>query len=236
MGIKTCNCTSNNRAVNIGRGMKIIIFSLASAFLINFSPVAVHADDTVKSLVVNLTHSERWNLFADRLLKLHKKIINENNVRVAEKLGGYHNRPDFFKDVQYIDRKTNRLLSRVLWETRNPELVHSMEIYYYDKQGRVIRDYGVSYLTSGRAAPMLTMINFHSYKGGLHAFRQFDASNNRELERCEGKDNGKNVDIVLDGSDILEFEDLPKSIMTSRQYKKCFSGLPKTAGKYLTPQ
>jgi hypothetical protein len=111
-----------------------------------------------------------------------------------------------------------------------------MEVYLYDKQGRVTRDYLVSYLVDGRAAPMQALINFHGYNDKLHAFRQFDASNNRTFERCEGSDNGTPVNISLGESDILEMEDLPKSIMTSAAYKKCFKGIPATAKGYLTPK
>ena len=83
---------------------------------------------------------------------------------------------------------------------------------------------------------MQTTINFHAYAGKLHAFRQFDASNNRTYERCEGSYRGKEVNIDLDESDIIEFEGEPKTVMTTALYRKCFAGLPKRAGKYLTPQ
>jgi len=194
------------------------------------------AEDRAQSVLVNLTHTERWNRYADKMLELHKKIIGEHDIRTTEELGGYFRQPEFYKDIKYYDKKTDRLLSRVQWEVKNPKLVHSMEIYIHNKAGQVVRDYGVAYLTDGRNAPMQTMINFHSYPGKLHAFRQFDASNNRTFERCEGQYKGKSVYISLSEMDILEIEDLPKSIMTSVEYKKCFAGLPTTAGKYLTPQ
>ena len=210
--------------------MLAIGLTLASITTTTFS------EDRVQSVLVNMTHTERWNRFADKMLELHKKIISAHDIRTTEELGGYFRQPEFFKDVRYYDKKTDRLLSRVQWEAKHPELVHSMEIYFYDEQGRVNRDLGVAYLTDGRNAPMQTMINFHSYPGKLHAFRQFDASNNRIFERCEGQHKGKQVYISLSEMDILEIEDLPKSVMTGAEYKKCFAGLPTTAGKYLTPQ
>lgn len=192
--------------------------------------------DSVQTLMTQMTHAQRWNRFADKLLELHKTRLANREIRTTEHVGSYSDMPDFFRDVHYYDKKTNRLLSRVQWETRPPNNVHNMEVYFYDRKGRVLRDFGVAYLTNGREAPMQTMINFHAYSGKLHAFRQFDASNNRTFERCEGTYRGKEVDIHLDEGDILEFEGEPNTIMTTPLYKRCFGGLPLTAGKYLTPQ
>lgn len=214
---------------------KITQMSAVGLVLVAISTMTV-AVDRSQSVTVNLTHTERWNRFADKMLEMHRNIVAENDIRTTEKLGGYFRQPGFFRDVKYYDRKTDRLLSRVQWEVKNPDRVHSMEIYFHNKSGKVIRDYGVAYLTDGRNAPVQTMINFHSYPGKLHAFRQFDASNNRTFERCEGQYKGKPVYISLSEMDILEIEDLPKSVLTSAEYKKCFAGLPTTAGKYLTPQ
>jgi hypothetical protein len=196
----------------------------------------VAADDSVKSIVQNMTHVERWNRFADKMLGLHKQRIAEHDIRTSEKLGGYFRMPEFYKEVKYIDKSSGRLISLVQWETQNPDQVHTMEIYFHDQQGRVSRDFGLAYLTDGRNAPVQTLINFHAYPNGLHAFRQFDASNNLVYEKCEGKYKGKKVNISLSEMDLLEFEDKPKSVLTSEAYKTCFAELPKTAGKYLTPQ
>jgi hypothetical protein len=196
----------------------------------------VVAADNVKNMPIMMTHVERWNRFADELLALHRQIVSETEVRTTEKTGGYYRQPKFYKEVRYFDKKSGRLLSMVQWETEHPDRVHSMEVYIYDSRGKVIRDYGVSYLVDGRQAPMQTLINFHGYSGQLHAFRQFDASNNRIYENCSGSDNGKPVSISLGESDILEFEDMPKSVMTSSSYKKCFRGIATTARDYLTPR
>jgi hypothetical protein len=209
---------------------------VAMALVFSLQATALQAEDGVKSILVDLTHTERWNRFADKLIELHKQLISETEVRTTEKTGGYYRRPDYYKEVRYFDKKNGRLLSKVQWETEHPELVHSMEVYIYDQQGRVTRDYLVSYLVEGRAAPMQALINFHAYNGELHAFRQFDASNNRTYEHCEGSDNGKVIDISLGESDILQLEDLPKSVMTSPTYKKCFKGVVTTARDYLTPR
>lgn len=214
--------------------MKKTGLGILAMLLLLGSPV--QADDSVKKILIDMTHTERWNRFADKMLALHEQRISQFKIRTTEKLGGYYRMPDFYKEVRYIDSATDRLISLVQWETKKPDLVHYMELYFYDTQGRVERDYGLSFLTDGRNAPMATMINFHAYNGKLHAFRQFDASNNRLYEFCEGTYKGKPVEIKLIEMEILEFEDLPKSIMTSPEYKACFKGLPATAGKYLTPQ
>lgn len=194
------------------------------------------ADDAVKSILVDMTHTERWNHFADKLMELHKATLSQYKIRTTEEIGGYYRQPKFFKDVRYFDADSDRLISRVQWERKHPDLVHNMEVYFYDDKGRIVRDFGVAYLTDGRNAPMQTMINFHAYPDGLHAFRQFDASNNLVYERCEGEYKGQKVYISLSEMDILEIEDLPKSVMTSTEYRACFGELPKSAGKYLTPQ
>lgn len=212
----------------------ITIMVLLSGLVTGIQPAT--ADDTVKSILTDMTHVARWNRFADKLLELHKSIIAQHEIRTTESTGGYFREPDFYKDVHYYDAKSGRLLSHVQWETKHPDRVHFMEVFNYDKKGRVIRDFGVAYLTEGRNAPVQTLINFHAYPKDLHAFRQFDASNNRIFERCDGKYKGKEVSIKLSEMDILEVEDLPKSILTSPEYKACFAGLPHSAGKYLTPQ
>jgi hypothetical protein len=212
----------------------IIILVMLGGLVTGIQPAT--AEDSVKSILTDMTHVKRWNRFADKLLELHKSIIAQHEIRTTESTGGYFREPNFYKDVHYYDAKSGQLLSHVQWETKHPDRVHFMEVFIYDKKGRVIRDFGVAFLTEGRNAPVQTLINFHAYPKGLHAFRQFDASNNRIFERCDGNYNGKEVSINLSEMDILEVEDLPKSILTSPEYKTCFAGLPHSAGKYLTPQ
>ena len=216
--------------------MKVSILILVTLCGVFVGPLQATAGDEVKSVLTNMTHVERWNRFADKLLELHNKIISQHKIRTTESIGGYFREPNFYKDVHYYDAESGRLLSHVQWETEHPDRVHFMEVYIYDKKGRVIRDFDVAYLTEGRNAPVQTLINFHNYSGELHAFRQFDASDNRIFEHCDGKYKGKKVKMNLSELDILELEDQPKSLLTSPEYKKCFGGLPNSAGKYLTPQ
>jgi len=200
------------------------------------APVQATADEKVETILTNMTHVQRWNRFADKVLELHKSVISKHKIRTTEKLGGYYRQPDFYKDVHYYDADTGRLLSRVLWETKHPNVVHYMEVYRYDKKGRIDLDFDVGFLTDGRNAPVQTLINFHHYSGDLHAFRQFDASNNRIFEHCDGKYNGKDVNVDLSEMDLIDLEEKPDGFLSSKLYKECFGDLPKTAGKYLTPQ
>ncbi len=197
----------------------------------------VSAADTVRPLDPNVDHVTRWIWFVDAVHALHEKQIKGKDIKIETTKGGYARLPDFYQEKKYTDKKTGRLLSKVLWETKNDDLLHSIEVYVYDKKGRVIRDFGGSYLTHSRAAPQQTLISLHVYNQGLHAIRQFDATDARIFELCEGTFRGKKIAMRLGDMEILEYEDEPVSPMTTPLYKACFKGLPvKSAGKYLTPQ
>lgn len=197
----------------------------------------VSAADTVRPIDPNADHVTRWTWFVDAVHVLHKKQIKGKDIKIETSSGGYARLPDFYQEKKYIDKKNGRLLSKVLWETKDDDLLHSIEVYIYDKKGRVTRDFGGSYLTHSRAAPQQTLINLHAYNQGLHAVRQFDATDARIFELCEGTFRGKKIDMRLGDMEILEYEDEPVSPMTTPLYKTCFKGLPvRSAGKYLTPQ
>jgi len=70
----------------------------------------------------------------------------------------------------------------------------------------------------------------------LHAFRSFDASGYRVIERCTGSLNGQNVNLLLDEDEIYEALGDSQGIMASEIYQACFGDLQTGAGKYLTPQ
>lgn len=74
---------------------------------------------------------------------------------------------------------------------------------------------------------------FYAYRPTLTAFRKFDASGRRVYEDCEGKFQGKAVDIELDEFDMAREH---AGEMQTAVYRACFASLPATAGKYLTPQ
>lgn len=209
---------------------------LAALFMIVVGVTPVFAA-SILPINPNDDHVTRWNWFVDAVYALHKKQIKGKDIKIETTSGGYARLADFYKAEKFIDKKTGRHLSTVMWETKNPALIHSIEVYVYGKKNRIIRDFGGSFLTHSRAAPQQTLINLHVYNQGLHAYRQFDATNVRTYEFCEGKFRGKKIEIRLDDMEILEYEDEPESPMTTPVYKACFKGLPvKSAGKYLTPQ
>lgn len=182
-------------------------------------------------------HVTRWNKFVDDIHALHKRQIKKYDYRVETRIGGYSGDLKFYKEEKFIDKASGRLLSIIQWEREHPDHIHSIDVYVYDKKGRVKRDYSALYLTFSRNAPQQTLVNLYAYNGDLKAWRQFDASNERIGERCSGTYKGKKVDIEMDDMDILDATDVKDGPFSKPDYKACFRGLPVDgAGKYLMPQ
>ena len=183
------------------------------------------------------THVRTWNQFAQNILSFHRQRIKGLNVEIKEKTGGYANLPDYYKEENvYLD---GRLIATIMWERETPEQLHSIEVFVHDDKGRVIRDFIAAYLPHYHNAPTQTLISFHNYNNGLHAFRTFDASGYRIIERCTGSYKGKDVDFILDEDEIAEALDdeyQKKGIMLTSDYKNCFGDLQQDVGIYTTPQ
>lgn len=177
-------------------------------------------------------HIITWDAFARSVLALHHKLISEVRVIKKTKTGGYAHMPDFYIEDSYYAIRTHKLISRVQWEKAHPKMLHTIEVYIYDDEGRVTRDFTAAYLPGYHKAPTQTLISLHNYNGDLHAFRTFDASGYRIDEGCRGKYRGKKVELILDEDEIAD--GVP--VMKTAEYKACFEGLQTTAGKYLTPQ
>lgn len=177
-------------------------------------------------------HILTWQAFAKNTLSLQRKLISEQPVEKKTTIGGYEGMPDFYIQDSYYNAKTHKLISQVQWEKANPKQLHTIEVYIYDDQGRVIRDFTAAYLPYYNRAPTQTLISFHHYVGELHAFRTFDASGYRIDEGCRGRYQGHDVEFILDEDEIAEGS--PE--MKSELYKICFEGVRKKAGKYLIPQ
>lgn len=178
-------------------------------------------------------HVRLWNKFANDTLNLHKKLIAGKNLQVKTRIGSYANVKDFYVEQRYLDN--GRLISQVQWEKENPKTLHTIEVYVHDKKGQVIRDFLAAYLPFYHNAPTQTLISFHHYSDHLHAFRSFDASGDKVLERCTGKDkNGQEINLLLDEDDLIND---PDDLIGSKDYKACFTGLKQnTLGKYINPQ
>ncbi|MCW9030432.1 MAG: hypothetical protein OQK58_02990 [Gammaproteobacteria bacterium] len=195
-----------------------------------FTAFIVSATEAMKG---DSKHVRVWNKFTSDSLSLHKKLTDGKALQVKTRIGGYANAKDFYIEQRYLDKGT--LISQLQWEKEQPTTLHTIEVYVHDKQGRVIRDYMAAYLPFYHNAPTQTLISFHHYSGKLHAFRSFDASGDKVLERCTGKDNkNQDVNLLLDEDDL--FND-PDEIIGSEEYKLCFAGLKQNElGKYIIPQ
>ncbi len=182
-----------------------------------------------KSVQENPAQVREWNRFVERLHNVHRNILRNHKVRTREETGGYAGQPDFYREVSYLDAETDRLLSRVRWERSKPDTIHVIEIFFYDEQGRLERDYSAAFLPRHRNAPYQTLINVHRYNGDLHAFRQFDASGTRIYEHCSGSWFDQPVSIALDEPLIAT----PDALLQSEPYTACFGYMPTRPGRYI---
>lgn len=182
------------------------------------------------------SEAKRWNRYVDDLYGLHKKQIASKSVEIKERVGGYFQQENFYKEQSFYDKKTGKLLSLIQWEKRQPKNIHVIQVFFYDNKGRPSYDYAASFRTDDHDDPATTEISLFDYPKGLRVFRQFNASNEITYEQCQGTWKGKPVDINLDVVDLEEFRDEPNTIMTTPKYSACFGGLPKSVASYLPPK
>lgn len=190
-----------------------------------------HAAESMKE---DNQHVRSWNAFAENVYQLHQKLSQVDGVSTKTRIGGYAQMPEFYREERFYIGE--RLISKVQWEKAQENVLHSIEVFIHDDQGRVIRDYTAAYLPTYRNAPTQTLISLHRYHDQLHAFRSFDATGYRIIERCTGRLEGREVHILLDEDEIDEALGDPKSIMASVEYQACFGDLQAEAGMYLLPQ
>lgn len=190
----------------------------------------------VRPMKEDKTHVNTWNDFATALFQLHKRQLKGRKIRKTSVVGGYSGRPAFYKEVSYIDADSGKMLSRIQWEKENPTRIHTIEVFIYDKQGRMVREFSAAFLPDYRNAPTQTLINFYAYNGKLTGMRQFDAGNDLIYENCKGEFKGKKVNIRLFEEDLHGSDSDIEKLMKSKLYKTCMKGLPAKAGKYLMPQ
>lgn len=198
--------------------------------------VSISFTCTAASVKGDNVHVRTWNKFADDILALHKRMLKKKKLKKTNRTGGYFGNPGFYNEEDFTDEANGKLVSRIQWESENPENLHSIEVFIRDKKGRVIRDYAAAYLPSYRNAPTQTLVSFHIYNGKLVAYRTFDASGDRIGERCVGMLKGQEVNFLLDEDEILNALEGDSDRMEQPDYKACFKGLREEAGKYLTPQ
>jgi len=201
------------------------LLTLASAVLL---PCPAGAQSQLRD---NAEHVRRWNDFADQLLAIHRHWLATLPTTKTERLSGYAGRPKSFVEATYKDPASGRVRSRVRWLTAKPDTAQTIEIFFYDDQGRVTQDFSAAYLIEFRNAPVQTLINLHFHDSKLHAFRQFDASGNRIYESCRGRYFDAAVDVSLDEGSIPP----SPAEVAPELYLSYFGLLPNHAGRYLHP-
>jgi len=205
---------------------------MLTVIFIIFSCLSVTTSYAEKTVQENKKTVNLWNNFVEDIYKLHLKQTSQSEINKTKRSGSYHRRPDFFQEIKYYDKSSNNLLSRIEWETNNPEKIHSIEVLVRDKKDKVIREYSASYLPGFRNAPYQTLINLHHYSDKLHSFRQFDASDNLIYEVCRSL-SSKNKLFEHDDYEIPD--NYKHGIGATKSYQRCFKPLPKTAKAYLIP-
>jgi len=198
---------------------------------------ALQAKQRLTPLTEDTKQVAQWNRFADALYTVHESRIKNASIRTEKEIGGYGgvNAGDFYTEVRYFDTQKDLLLSKIQWELERPNVIHNIEIFIYDDEGNLVRDYYAGYLPHHRNAPLHTMINFYGDEEGLKSFRQFDASGERIYEQCFGKHFSDDVDISLDNDEWLAPTKEWLTLVASEPYVACFGDTPKAVGKYIDP-
>ena len=167
--------------------MKRITF-LFLTFIIFINPsFSAKNLNTLKSDQVQI---DKWNNFVDELYKLHLSKIKNIEIKTTEIIGGYgggFNNKKFYREISYFNKTSNQLISKIQWEVENPDNIHTIEVFLYDKTGKIKTDFYARYLPYARNSPIQTLINLHNYDDQLHSFRQFDANGALIYETCRGK-------------------------------------------------
>lgn len=197
------------------------------------------AADQVRAVSVQEDQVRTWNRFAEGVLQLHHSQLLGRKIEQTEEFGGYRGLPRFYRQVTYRDADSKRVLGRIQWEHARPDRVHSIEVYVYNTEGRLLRDYMVWYLPQARNAPRATAINLYHYEDELRGWRQFDASDERTYEKCSAWRDGKEQRTLIELSEDKLVEALAeptKGVMAGALYRRCFASLADSAGRYLDPQ
>ena len=204
--------------------MKFIIKKLSLILLLTLISQTGRAE--LQSVAPANDIPKQLNQFVDKLLILHKQLVKQTPHIEKHRTGGYSNLPDFYNEIQSFNQQTNTLTSIVQWERANPEVIHSIEVFLRDEQGRPVKDFSASYLAKHHNAPMQTLITLHYYNKDLHGFRVFDALGVRIFDICRGSFNGKKVNIDLDDDygELSEALEDKNGIMSSDEYLACFGG------------
>lgn len=196
------------------------------------------ASNKYNTLKIDQVHVNKWNDFVSELYQLHLDKIKNIPLQTKETIGGYGGtfaNKNFYREVSYFNKNTNKLLSKIQWEVDNPDTIHTIEVYLYDDLGRIKIDYYARYLPDARNAPVQTLINLHNYNDNLHAFRQFDANGELIYETCRGLFFNEKINLHLDDEEIVDFRNENSDEMLNEAYSYCFTNVAKNASDYLHP-
>ena len=181
---------------------------------------------------------KKWNDFVTELYELHIDKTKNIPIRTTEIIGGYgggFNNKEFYREISYVNKNTNKLISKIQWEVDNPNTIHTIEIFVYDARGNIKTDFYARYLPYARNAPVQTLINLHSHNDDLHAFRQFDANGELIYETCRGRFFNQEINLHLDNEEIQDFKIHNTDELLEETYNACFLNLAQTATAYLSP-
>lgn len=216
--------------------MKIIIFLFLFVVIQLFN--VAYSKNNSNSMKSDAKQIKTWNNFASELYQLHIYQISKVPFRTSETVGGYGGgfaNKRFYKEITYYNKTTNKIISVIQWEIENPKNIHTIEVFLYDKQGKVKTDFYARYLPYARNAPVQTLINLHAYDDRLHSFRQFDANGALIYETCRGDFFNKKINLHLDDEEIIAFRTQNGDDFINEAYTSCFLTTPKTAVDYLHP-
>lgn len=211
-----------------------------SAILLSFIMVILSPVNATQNTIMKTdkVHVKKWNNFVSELYQLHVNKTKNIPIRTTETIGGYGGgfaNKEFYREVSYINKNTNKLISKIQWEVDNPNTIHTIEIFLYDAQGKIKTDYYARFLPYARNAPVQTLINLHNYNDDLHAFRQFDANGELIYETCRGRFFNQEVNLHLDNEEIQDFKVNNTDEYLEETYNACFLDLTQTATDYLSP-
>lgn len=178
-------------------------------------------------------HITRWTEFYQALVNLHQQRTNSRTVTRKDTTGGYANQPEYYLESIFTDSISQQMLSRIRYTKSRPEEIHTIEIFIYDEDGRLVRDYLAAYLPDFRNAPIQTLINLHNHDQELKAFRQFDASGNLIYEQCLGRYFDEEISLSLEEDDLPSVAGATPQGVSHEIYLACFNSISISAEPYL---
>lgn len=215
--------------------MKILTLIILTFITPIKSTIAVTQHNSIKE---DKKQIRNWNDFVTDLYHLHLSETKKVDIKTNETIGGYGGEfsdKQFYREISYYNVENNNLISKIQWEVKNPDRIHTIEVFLYNDKNQVKTDYYARFLPYARNAPVQTLINIHNYNDNLHSFRQFDANGELIYETCRGQFFDQDINLHLDNEEILDFRNTAQDDFISETYSACFFHAEKTAKKYLRP-